>query len=113
MFRPHYPDALGKLLAELSPGTKLAVDVGCGSGQLSEVLANYFDEVIAIDASAEQLAQAKPHPKIQYVQALAEEIPCADQSIDLISVAQAAHWLDLKNSMQKLAGLLNPMPFWL
>ncbi len=75
LFRPHYPDALGKLLAELSLGTKLAVDVGCGSGQLSEVLANYFDQVIAIDASAEQLAQAKPHPKIQYGQALAERDP--------------------------------------
>ncbi|WP_180031816.1 class I SAM-dependent methyltransferase [Acinetobacter sp. YH12245] len=95
LFRPHYPDTLGKMLAELSTSTKLALDVGCGSGQFSEVLAHYFDQIIAIDASSEQIAQAKPHPRIQYHQALAEEIPCVDQSVDLISVAQAAHWLDL------------------
>lgn len=90
LFRPHYPDTLGKMLAELAPSTKVALDVGCGSGQFSEVLAHYFDQVIAIDASNEQLAQAKPHPKIQYLHALAENIPLADQSADLISVAQAA-----------------------
>ncbi len=66
----------------------------------------------SIHVSAEQLAQAKPHPKVQYGQVLAEEIPCADHSIDLISVAQAAHRLNLENSMQKLRQLLNPMPFW-
>ena len=58
LFRPHYPDMLGKILSELSPDIQLALDVGCGSGQFSEVLANYFDQVIAIDGSAEQLAQA-------------------------------------------------------
>ena len=31
LFRPHYPDTLGKILAELSPDTQLALDVGCGS----------------------------------------------------------------------------------
>ncbi|QXX85285.1 class I SAM-dependent methyltransferase [Acinetobacter lwoffii] len=108
LFRPHYPDALGKLLAELSPSTKLAVDIGCGSGQLSEVLANYFDQVMAIDASSEQIAQAKPHPKIQYGQAFAEDIPCADQSVDLISVAQAAHWLDLEKFYAEVRRIARP-----
>lgn len=108
LFRPHYPDALGKMLAELAPSTQLALDVGCGSGQFSEVLANDFDQVIAIDGSAEQLAQAKPHPKIQYCQAFAENIPLAYQSVDLISVAQAAHWLDLDKFYAEVHRIAKP-----
>ncbi|ATO18548.1 SAM-dependent methyltransferase [Acinetobacter sp. LoGeW2-3] len=108
LFRPHYPDALGKILAELSPSTKLALDVGCGTGQFSEVLTNYFDQVIAIDGSAEQITQAKPHPKIQYRQAFAENIPLADNTVDLISVAQAAHWLDLDNFYTEVRRVAKP-----
>lgn len=108
LFRPHYPDALGKMLAELSPDTQLAVDVGCGSGQFSEVLANHFDQVIALDASREQIAQAKSHPKIQYGQAFAEETPCVDQSIDLIAVAQAAHWLELEKFYAEVHRIAKP-----
>lgn len=108
LFRPHYPDMLGKILSELSPDTQLALDVGCGSGQFSEVLANYFDQVIAIDGSAEQLAQAKPHSKIQYLQATAEDIPLVDQSVDVISVAQAAHWLDLDKFYAEVQRIAKP-----
>lgn len=108
LFRPRYPDALGKILAALSPDTNVALDVGCGTGQFSEVLANDFDQVIAIDASSEQLAQAKPHPKIQYRQAFAENIPLADQSVDLISVAQAAHWLELDKFYAEVRRVAKP-----
>ncbi|WP_347455785.1 class I SAM-dependent methyltransferase [Acinetobacter thermotolerans] len=108
LFRPHYPEILGKILAELAPSTQLALDVGCGSGQFSEVLAIDFDQVIAIDGSNEQLAQAKPHPKIQYRQARAEEIPLADQSADLIAVAQAAHWLDLDKFYMEVRRIAKP-----
>lgn len=75
LFRPHYPDVLEKILAELAPSTKVALDVGCGSGQFSEVLAHYFDQVIAIDASKEQIAQAKPHPKILISSGLSRRNP--------------------------------------
>ncbi len=37
----------------------LAVDVGCGTGQSSRPLGPYFDKVIGIDRSEEQLANAR------------------------------------------------------
>ena len=46
--RPSYPPAL----AEISPARKLALDCGCGSGQLSVLLADRFERVEATDASA-------------------------------------------------------------
>src|SRR2546425_8944646 len=51
---------------------ELAWDAGCGSGQLSVLLADRFARVIATDASPEQIAQATPHRKVQYAVAPAE-----------------------------------------
>lgn len=93
--RPTYPAALIDLLVGLSPGHGLALDCGCGTGQLSVPLAVHFDRVVATDASAGQIASAKPHPRIDYHVSPAERSGLADASADLITVAQAAHWLDL------------------
>jgi SAM-dependent methyltransferase len=94
--RPTYPRELVDQLVALCPGTRRALDCGCGTGQLSVLLAERFDEVVATDASAAQVAQATPHERVRYHVALAEQSGLADRSVDLITVAQAAHWLDLE-----------------
>ena len=94
-FRPRYPDALSEYLASLVSHPAIAWDVGCGSGQLSTQLGDHFERVIATDASAEQVARATPHPRVEYLVAPAERSPLADHSVDLVVVAQAAHWFDL------------------
>ena len=93
--RPTYPVALVNFLAALVPHSDLAWDVGCGSGQLSVLLAERFSKVIGTDASAEQIGRATPHPRVEYRQALAENSGLADRSVDLVAAAQAAHWFDL------------------
>jgi SAM-dependent methyltransferase len=101
--RPGYPIELIDLLSELAPrrarasgnAPRRAWDAGCGSGQLSTLLAEAFDEVIATDASPQQIAAAKPHPRVQYRVAPAEASGLAAGSIDLSVAAQAAHWFDL------------------
>src|SRR3954469_3165063 len=93
--RPTYPTALAAWLAETAPARKLAWDCGCGSGQLSTLLGDSFEKVIATDASAEQIRNAKPHPHVEYRTEPAEASSLDSDSADLITVAQAAHWLDL------------------
>ncbi|MGC4017695.1 MAG: class I SAM-dependent methyltransferase [Luteolibacter sp.] len=93
--RPTYPPALVDALAAIAPGHDLAVDCACGSGQLTTLLAARFQNVTGTDASATQIASATPHERITYRTALAEETGLPDHSADLITVAQAAHWLDL------------------
>lgn len=94
-FRPTYPVELAAYLASLPVRAELAWDSGCGSGQLSGLLAQYFQRVEATDASAEQLAGAVQHPRITYRQARAEASGLSDCSVDLAVSAQAAHWYDL------------------
>ena len=50
--------------------------------------------MIATDASEAQLAHATPRPNIEYRVARAEQSGLADASVDLVTVAQALHWLD-------------------
>lgn len=93
--RPTYPAALVDFLAEVAPRRGLAWDAGCGSGQLSVLLAERFRRVVATDASAEQIAKATPHPNVDYRYAPAEASGLPDAVVDLAVAAQAAHWFDL------------------
>src|SRR5262245_8906938 len=93
--RPTYPAALVDYLAGIAPGHQLALDCGCGTGQLSVPLARRFDRVVATDASAAQIANAEAHEHVEYRVAPAEASGLPDATADLITVAPAAHWIDL------------------
>lgn len=94
-FRPTYPLELVEVLADASPATKAAWDVGCGSGQLSVLLAQRFHEVVATDPSPEQLARAPVTPRVTWRQASAQRSGLEPQSVDCVVAAQAAHWFDM------------------
>jgi SAM-dependent methyltransferase len=93
--RPNYPIELADFLANVAPGRRLAWDCGCGTGQLSTLLAARFEQVIATDASAEQIQNATPHPGVDYRCAPAEASGLPDSAVDLAAAAQAAHWFDV------------------
>src|SRR5262245_41335163 len=106
--RPSYPPSLFAELATLAPGHRLAWDCGTGNGQAARGLATHFDQVVATDPSAPQLAQAPPHPKIEF--RLAEERDCGlpPRSVDLATAAQAAHWFDLQAYYAEARRVLRP-----
>lgn len=92
--RPTYPPALFEWLGGLAPRRRLAWDCAAGNGQATLPLAAVFDEVLGTDASDAQLAQAPRHPRVRYRVALAHASGLAPASVDLVTVAQALHWLD-------------------
>ena len=76
----------------------LMVDIGCGSGQSTNLFQPYFKEIIGTDVSDEQLKQAKSQNKfenIRYKHGRAEKIEVDDKSVDLIVSGTAAHWFNL------------------
>jgi SAM-dependent methyltransferase len=92
--RPTYPDELFAYLSALCPRRELAWDCAAGSGQASVPLARVFRRVIATDASTAMLAQAGASPGLFYAAATAEASPLRSWSVDLVTVAQALHWMD-------------------
>ncbi len=94
-YRPTYPRALVDYLSSLCPEHNVALDVGCGTGQLSVLLADRFAHVIATDASAQQIEKAEARERVDYRVAPAERSGLPDAFVDLVTAAQAAHWFDL------------------
>jgi len=95
-FRPVYPAELFAWLARAAPRHEAVWDCGCGSGQASVALADYFSVVHATDVAPEQVAAAKAHPRVRYAVAPAEHSGLADAAVDLVTVAQALHWFDVE-----------------
>jgi SAM-dependent methyltransferase len=107
-FRPCYPAALFSYLASLVSTEALAWDCATGSGQAAVALAEHLPRVIATDASAEQIAHAEPHPRVEYRVAPAERSGLEAASVELITVAQALHWFDLPAFYAEAARVLRP-----
>jgi len=110
-------------LAELGPGdvarwlrTALpshggsAVDIGCGSGRHTVVLAERFDRVVGIDLSepmVELARRKRPDPKVTYE--VRDLMDVGGQQFDLVlSVGALHHMPDLEAALAKIASLVSP-----
>lgn len=107
-FRPTYPPELFEWLAGLAPARETAVDVGTGNGQAAIALAAHFARVLALDPSAAQLASAPSHPRVEYRCAPAEATGLPDATADLLTVAQALHWLDHPRFFAEVRRVVRP-----
>ena len=93
--RPTYPAHLYDAICEFAGAQaprELAVDVGCGSGQVCVSLAGRFDRVVGLDASQSQLDNAAAAPSVDYRLGSAEHTGLAPASVDLLTAAAALHW---------------------
>jgi SAM-dependent methyltransferase len=107
-FRPKYPEALFDFVASLPEQRRAVWDCATGNGQAAVPLAERFERVVATDASADQIAHATPHPRISYGVALADASGLDGQSMDLVTVAQALHWLPLERFSAEVRRVVVP-----
>ena len=107
-FRPQYPRALFHCIASTAPNDHLALDCATGNGQAATALAEFFQRVIALDASADQIASAPSHARVDYRVATAEATGLPAHSCDAITVAQALHWFDLDAFYAEARRILKP-----
>lgn len=124
--RKGYPqrlfDHILKQHVDAGGGLDVLVDVGCGPGPATRQLAPRFEKVYGldpgdsmIDAARELGGSTKTGGRIVYALSSAEEIDVtlermgvANESVDMITVATAAHWFDMPRFYAAAAKMLKP-----
>lgn len=85
---------------ELAPDAKI-LDLCCGSGQATRYLVELSPNVTGLDASPLSLGRAARNvPQAEYVEALAEEMPFAEGSFDLVHSSVAMHEMETSQLQQ-------------
>lgn len=107
-YRPEYTRELADYLAKLAPDNQKALDVGCGTGQLTRLLSDHFAAVTGVDPSEDQLRNASLATGISYIHSPAENLPADFSDYSLVTVAQAAHWFRLNDFYREVRRVAAP-----
>ncbi|CCH43098.1 Ubiquinone/menaquinone biosynthesis methyltransferase [Wickerhamomyces ciferrii] len=122
-FRPTYSNDVFKFINQYhTGGHDLAVDLGCGPGQASYPLTEYFKKVIGTDLSQTMINAANGKRtdeykgKIEFRQSPGESLSfLEDNSVDLFTAAQCVHWFDHDNFFKEINRVLKPggtLAYW-
>ncbi len=95
----------------INPNTQI-LDVCCGSGQATNFLVKYSQNVTGLDASPLSINRAKKNvPSAEYVEAFAEDMPFSNNQFDLVHTSAALHEMkpeQLKQILQEVYRILKP-----
>jgi SAM-dependent methyltransferase len=105
--RPGYPDDAVAFLLGTTP--RRVLDLGAGTGLLTEVVLRAGHEVVAVDPSPAMLEQLRARlPGVATEVGGAEAVPLPDRSVDAVVAGQAAHWFDPPPAAAELRRVLRP-----
>ena len=107
-FRPAYPVAAADWLRSKVAG-ECAVDIGAGTGIFTRLLLACFKHVSAVEPNADMRREFfKNLPDVHCLISTGEATSLPDSSVDLITVAQAFHWLDEELFKKEALRILRP-----
>lgn len=110
--RPSYPEALFDALDELLGGQLAGadvIDVAAGTGIATRQLARRGAHVTAIELSGAMLGElVAATPGARVVQGSGNALPLADDCADMITYAQAWHWMDARRALAEARRVLRP-----
>ena len=107
-YRPTYPKELYEYILSFVKEKNIAWDCATGNGQAAVVLADHFKKVIATDISAAQIDKAIKKDNIEYSVCSAESTPFEENTFDLVTVAQAYHWINWKEFKKEVVRVSKP-----
>ncbi|CAG2103362.1 unnamed protein product, partial [Medioppia subpectinata] len=117
-FRPSAPDQVIDVVLDYlrqqipEDRWRVAVDVGCGSGQGCNKLSQHFGHCYGFDVSPAQITAANTtqHPdNVSYAVCPAESLPTIESnSVQLMTAFQAVHWFDFDSFTTECTRVLCP-----
>ncbi|GFT25428.1 methyltransferase DDB_G0268948 [Nephila pilipes] len=116
IYRPDVPSDIAQksvefLKEKFDGALETAVDVGCGSGQSSVILAPFFTRVRGLDASEAQIREANKHrvsANVEYLVQEAETLPFESGSVQLVTAGASLHWFNLEVFFREVKRILTP-----
>lgn len=110
-YPPEVAEALGGALG--LDGTGRLLDVGCGPGSLTLLLAPRYDGAVGVDAdpamvrAAERLAvEAKSSARVDFLELRAEQLPGGLGTFRTVTFAQSFHWMDQVHVAERARAML-------
>jgi SAM-dependent methyltransferase len=113
-YRPGYPPGVLKALQTecgLTSGHVIA-DIASGTGIWTRLMLENGNPVFGVEPNPEMREAGErllaEFPKFTSIAGTAEATTLADQSVDFVTAAQAAHWFDRARSRREFARILKP-----
>jgi SAM-dependent methyltransferase len=106
-FRPAPPPEAVDWVLEKSP--RDAVDLGAGTGALTELLAERTEHVIAVEPDPEMREVLHERlPAVDLVGAVTEALPFGEATFDVATAASSWHWMDPVRAPIEVGRVLRP-----
>jgi len=106
--RPGYALAAVRWALQPAPGLRV-LDLGAGTGKLTEALVALGADVIAVEPDTAMLAELRRGlPAAWAMSGRAEEIPLPDASVDAVLAGHSLHWFDMDVAGPEIARVLVP-----
>jgi SAM-dependent methyltransferase len=110
-YRPDYPSALYEhILAQVPEQRRVrAMDLGAGTGTVTGHLVSHFREVISVEPDGGMVAKiAECFPQVILRNVTAEECAQPPETVDLITIANALHWMEADRVLANARVWLRP-----
>ncbi len=105
--RPGYPADVVEFVLGSQTEPYRVLDLGAGTGRLTEAFLTAGHEVVALDPAVEMLDELSArHPVVRAAVGTAESIPLQDNAVGAVVAGQAAHWFDLPRAAVEIARVL-------
>ena len=105
--RPGYPDALIDAVVGPDPAGRRVLEVGCGTGIASRLLTARGVDLLAVEVDGRMAELARARGITVEVSAFEAWEP-AGRTFEVVTAAQAWHWVDPVGGAAKAARLLDP-----
>ncbi len=113
-YRPSYPPEVISLLkrqCRMKPESVIA-DIASGTGLFTRLLLENGNRVLGVEPNPEMRAAGEEflsrYPFFTSVAGNAEDTTLADESVDIVTAAQAAHWFNRRKARKEFIRILKP-----